>query len=336
MTTENEQSGEQSTTPPTAAEIKAVESAFSAGYSGEDKAPSAPAPAASSPTSKDTTPATEKPATTQTPAASTAPVTKAADGLRIAGFSEDEVKRLLSSVPENSRQYQALSIQMRQINGWIGGINDQLKKLTGAGTTTSASKPSSASAPQAAASEAMKRLKEDLPDVAAALEERLAALSGAPGGPSKEEIEAMVGARVAGELAAFRAEDTNRQQNRLYKAHPELREAAGKAAKGTKLIDLIPDFRLWFSAQPAEFQSEVNNAEDADTVIEAVSKWKEWKKSQTTQTADEQKKAEEERQRRERNDARLKGAMTPTGVPATTPQGQTAQQAFDAAFNGGS
>lgn len=328
-----------------------VEKAFSAGYSSEE-APGT-TPAATSPTKKEeTTPAPAKKADASAstaapsaPASSTTPpaATPAAstEGPKFAGFSEEEIKRVLALVPENSRQYGELAKQMRQISGWIGGINHRLEKLH---------KPASASAPAAssgvaksiAESEAMKKLKEDLPDVHQAIMDALAAIPApAAGGPSKEDLEKLVQGRVAQELGTFRAEQQKREQGRLFKAHPELREAAAKAAPGTPLMDLMPGFKLWFAAQPADYQAEFLAAEDAATVSEAFTKFKDHQKSVTASADDKakadaeaKKKADEEAAKKARQQDRLERAAAPSGVPASSHSGLTPQEAFEAGFKG--
>lgn len=339
MTTETQQaSTEQSSQPSTEGEnftAQDVTDSFTAGF-GSEEAPSAKAPAASSPTKKEETPAAKKDDEGSTPKSASAPSTER----KFAGFNEEEMKQILSAVPENSRQYQELSKQMRQINGWIGSIKDRLDKI--GGSASSATPAASASAPRKESnSEAMKKLREDLPDVAAVIEDALANISATPGGPSKEELEQIVQGRVADAISGFRTEDTKRQHRAILRTHPDLQEALAKARQANPqsqptLGELMgQDFKVWLAAQSAAFQKEVNDADDASTVSDAYSKFKDWKKAQTTQSEDERKrqdeqrrKDDEERARKERQQGRLAQAVTPSGVPSAGPSTQSAEAAF--------
>jgi hypothetical protein len=224
----------------------------------------------------------------------------------LAGFNEDQIKQLLGEIPEHSKSRQAMAMQLRQINGWIGSVNQRLKALAEKGQ-----KPESAQVP--IDSDAMKRLREDLPDVAAALEAAIAATPGV----SKVDLERVVGERVAMAQQDWRAQQTKASHRELFRAHPELRDAAAKAAKGTLLVDVLPGFKLWLAAQPPDYQKDVNDAEDWGTVSEAFTKFKGWQRQ------------------RERNQSRLSNAVTPSGVPASAPTTESAESAFLRGFNGG-
>lgn len=351
MTTESQGAQQQSSNQPATQNEggeqfsqQDVDAAFSAGFS-NDEAPIAnsnKATAAESPT-KDASTNQAKQGDKASPASASSSAQPAdkpaapAEGPKFAGFSETEIKQLLSSVPENSRQYGELSKQMRQINGWIGAINQRLTKLGGSAASAAAPAAGASASKAVLDSDAMKKLEEDLPDVAAALKAALTGLSAGPGGPSKEEIDQIVAGKVGEQINAFRAEETHRQQRALYRAHPELREAAAKAPQGTLLADLLPGFRVWLAAQPKDYQDEVNSADDWSTVSEAITKFKgaaQDPEAQRKAKEEADRKAKEEADRKARQDNRLERAAAPSGVPAASHSGETAEQAFLKAFTG--
>lgn len=320
--------------------------AFSAAFGGEDGAQSStPASAqsapAGAPTKKETaTTAAAAPAakTTTTPAASAAvtPEEKAV----LAGFTETQIKQILGMVPEHSKHYTQISTQMRQINGWIGGIKDRLDKLSK--PAASAQGPAASTPQPQAVADAMKKLKEDLPDVAAVLELAIANMPTGAAGISKEDLERIVGERVSAAQQEWRSEARSEgvksQQRALFKAHPELREAMAKAPKGTTVMALLPGFGLWLAAQPADYQRELNAAEDWDTVSEGFTKFKDWQAKQRGES-DEAKRQREEAARkaasRERSQSRLESAVAPTGTPASGPTTESPESAFQRAYGGG-
>lgn len=314
------------------AQQQEAESAFSAGFN--DETAPATKPKAEDPTKKATTPAAPAAATPAATPAATTPkegVPPSTPAQKFAGFTEDEIKRLLQGAQMSTQERERFERQFKQINGWIGSINDQLKKLVKPASAT----PTASASPRELNSETMKKLKEDLPDVFQALQELVGTMpAAAAGGPSKEEIEQLVAGRVQSAVGAFQAEQEKREQSRLFKAHPELREMAAKAPKGTALLDLLPDFKLWLAAQPAAYQAEIRTAEDAETVSAALTKFKQSRTAAAAPTEEQKRKAEEERQRKERQEQRLETAITPTGVPAQGPQNQSAEQAFIAGFTG--
>lgn len=322
---------------PTAKEGQdAFESAFSSDGTQSEPSPARPASAAPAgePTKKqEAKPALQQPAA---PASGTPPEPEEKPVL--AGFTEKQIKQLLGEVPENSRRYREYGTQLRQVNGWIGSIRASLKALEEKGKTPAATQGSAAGKP--IDSEAMKKLREDLPDVAAAIESMMAGMQPGAAGISKQELEAYVAQRVSAAQSEWRGETTKWQLRSLYRAHPDLRELADKAAKGTKLGDLVPGYRLWLAAQPSAYQEEVNNAEDYDTVSESITKFKTWQGQHQQSQGDAEQRQREEAERkaaeakRQRSSSRLENAVAPTGVPATGPTTESGEAAFQRAFGG--
>lgn len=326
-------SGEQQ---PTAKEGQdAFESAFSS--DGTQSEPSPARPASAAPAGEPTKKQEAKPALQQ-PAAPASGTPEPEDKPVLAGFTEKQIKQLLGEVPENSKRFREYSTQLRQVNGWIGSIRASLKALEEKGKTPAATQGSAAGKP--IDSEAMRKLREDLPDVAAAIESMMAGMQPGAAGISKQELEAYVAQRVSAAQSEWRGETTKLQLRSLWRAHPDLRELAGKAAKGTKLADLVPGYKLWLAAQPSDYQEEVNNAEDYDTVSESFTKFKTWQGQHQQSQGDAEQRQREEAERkaaeakRQRSSSRLENAVAPTGVPATGPTTESGEAAFQRAFGG--
>ena len=190
--------------------------------------------------------------------------------------------------------------QQRDLQGVLGGINTQLKTALAAAKAVKESggeAPTQAQVKAAAASpEKLAAMKEDFPEVAEVLdmmEKRVAAVEAAKPAVDVETIRTEIRGEFQDKItkAELRAEES-RQLARIDAKHPDW-EASIKT----------PEFDAWWTKQPQEIQalSASRQASDVIRVLDAYEAHR--KKAQ----ADAEAKAKQE--------ARLKGAMTPKGVP---------------------
>ena len=109
---------------------------------------------------------------------------------------------------------------------------------------------------------------------------------------SPEKITELVKEQASQATAGLREEfQQEAAKLRVEAKHPDWEEAV-----------VSPEYKAWFASKPAEFQQEFGNTWDARLVVQGLNEFKTWR--DTTQNA------------RQHKQARLEGAITPTGVPA--------------------
>lgn len=206
-------------------------------------------------------------------------------------------------VPVVVRQaLETLPTRLRNIEGHIGGLTSSMKaakEAAAAATKAGAEAPTQAQVQAATTSgEKWKQIKEDFPEWADAMEERLAAQAATSRPAPVVDVDALkrewsesTKAQVAG--AVDQAEE---------RAFVRLKHPGWKATVNTE------SFRSWMTAQPPELRALANSdlADDAIKMLDAYA---------TVQKAAAKKAADDAEKKK-----RLEGAVTPkgTGSPAGT------------------
>lgn len=155
--------------------------------------------------------------------------------------------------------------------------------------------------------EALGRIKEEFPELAELL---IPAIAGRAG-PSTN-VDEVVSQRVN---EALQKQEVALEQRLLRKDH-----------KDADAIINSERFVEWLRQQPAEVQTEISTTNNADTLSEGLTKFKTWRDA-----ADNAQKAASEQHRRKQ--ARLEGAITPTGVAAARPSKLPDEAGLSAGFN---
>lgn len=213
------------------------------------------------------------------------------------------VKTQLESVSSKLAIVDRLPDRLRNIEGHIGGLTSQLKtalETAKAVEKTGGDAPTQAQIDAAAgSSEKWKRIKDDYPEWADAMEERLAALAPKPVPTgdfiSKADFEntlKQVDERFASEAAARRAE----QEEWIEDRHA-----------GWKDTVKTPEFEAWFNAQPAETKllAKSTRVRDAVKMLDA------YKAAKTVA-------AEKDKSEKDQKDKELRSAVPAQGVVGRT------------------
>jgi hypothetical protein len=212
------------------------------------------------------------------------------------------VKAQFDSVNSKLQLIDKQGDRLRNMEGVLGGINTQLKTALAAAKTV---KEAGGEAPtQAQVKEAMlspedlAEMKEDFPKFAAAIEKM------------EKRIAAAEAAKPPVDAEALRAEIRGEFQEKLTKAEQRAEESRQLAAIDAKHPDwekaiTTPEFDAWWKQQPQEIQA-LHASRQASDVIRVLDAYEVHAKKVK---ADAEAKAKQEQ--------RLKGAMTPKGVPAS-------------------
>ena len=190
--------------------------------------------------------------------------------------------------------------QQRDLQGVLGGINTQLKTALAAAKAVKESggeAPTQAQVKAAAASpEKLAAMKEDFPEVAEVLdmmEKRVAAVEAAKPAVDVETIRTEIRGEFQDKItkAELRAEES-RQLARIDAKHPDW-EASIRT----------PEFDAWWTKQPQEIQA-LSASRQASDVIRVLDAYE-----------THRKKAQADAEAKAKQEARLKNAVTPKGVP---------------------
>ena len=168
------------------------------------------------------------------------------------------------------------------------------------------------------------KTRKDFPELADQIEDDMReALKGLRGtGPAQAPVTDPSAVQKQVE-AAF----TNREIKTLSKKYPDWRDIVGAVDSYDKRDPTNP-FRVWLAKQPVEYQTEVNDADDATTISEAIDKFKASKaKPDTTQIPSPKDAAATERKKI------LAAAVTPKGDGGQPPPPKTVEDAFAEGFN---
>ena len=183
--------------------------------------------------------AAPEPGTEPTPEPSPEPTpepTPAPEPEFLDGMTKSQVKELLAKVPDQAKA-------IERLHGKIGELVRTIKQAQPA-----AAQPGAEGAPaRKLQADALKRMREDYPELAEALAEDLADLIPAAPDASKD-VEALVSSRVEEVEHRF-------ERKALTRAHPKWE---------TEIQ--TPDFKLWMQSQPEKDQEEFLSSWDSDVV----------------------------------------------------------------------
>lgn len=233
-----------------------------------------------------------------------------------------KVKAELESVSSRLASVDAIAHDLKSLQGRYGHISKSLDELKAAGkaaTTAVADAPTKAQIDQAHSSEKWKQLKEDYPDWADAMDERLAAL------PSTQapavDVEA-IAARIRAEVE----EETGKKLQGVEERAVEFAVTTIKYP-GWKATVKTPEWKAWFAAQPPEVRAleDSSSASDAIKLLDSFTAAQQAAKKAADAAA--KKKAEQEA-----NDKRLKGALTPQGSVSASPHTLDDADAFERGY----
>lgn len=212
------------------------------------------------------------------------------------------VKAQFDSVNSRLQSLDRIEQQQRNLQGVLGGINTQLKTALAAAKAVKESggeAPTQAQVKAAAVSpEKLAAMKEDFPEVAELIDQM------------EKRVAAVEAAKApAVDVEALREEIRKEYDERLTKAElraEESRQLASIDAKHPNWEAVIktPEFDAWWAKQPQDIKalSASRQASDVIRVLDAYS--------------EQQKKAQADAEAKAKAEARLKGAITPRGVPA--------------------
>lgn len=185
---------------------------------------------------------------------------------------------------------------IEKIYGKFGEIQRTLQQLQ--------AKPAT---PAADNSEALGRIKEEFPELAELLIPAIAGRT-TPG----TNVDEVVNQRVT---EALQKQEVAIEQRLLRRDHKD----AAEIINSERFVE-------WLRQQPAERQTEISTTNDADTLSDGLTEFKKWRDA-----ADNAQKAASEQQRRKQ--ARLEGAITPTGVAVSRPSKLPDEAGLSAGFN---
>lgn len=171
--------------------------------------------------------------------------------VRIAGYTEDELKALFAKVGEVDR----LKEREAKIWGTIGSMK-QAQESRGSSKITK---------------ESFKRTAAEFPEMAEMLADDLSQLSIPSGGFDSSAVERIIEERLEKERKTS-------EVKLLSVMHPDWQRVVQE-----------PEFQTWKSTLPPEKQDVLDNGWDALSIGEGLSTFKEWK-SKTTQTAESKRK----------------------------------------------
>lgn len=186
---------------------------------------------------------------------------------------------------------------IEKIYGKFGEIQRTLQQLQ--------AKP--VAAPEVDNTAAVARMKEEFPELA----ELLIPVIAGRFVPSTN-VDEVVNQRVS---EAMSAKEIAIEQRFLRRDHKD----AAEVIKSERFTD-------WLRQQPAEFQTELSTTRESETLSDGLTKFKAWRDAQ-----DNAAKAANESHRRKQ--ARLEGAITPTGVPVARQSKLPDEAGLNAGFN---
>lgn len=223
-----------------------------------------------------------------------APNASEASGISIAGFSEDEIKRLL----ERAARFDELETQVRKANGKIGELNGKLQEYESKRT-----QQPTQSAPAAAAIDnpELQRWADDYPELVQLAESR---------------ANAIAEAKLAEKLQGLQVPDTAAIKQEIYReTQLELMDTLHEGWRDTLNSQ---EFGLWIAAQPEETQQLYSTTERANDLSKVLKGFDAWKKGVVDRGA--------------KSKQRLEAALTPDGAPSRATQAPSAEDEFVAGF----
>lgn len=274
-------------TTDTAADQAAAEAAFTSGFNGDTSGAVTPAPSAPAPA--------PEPSPAPTPAPEPAPAPPADP---YAGLPED-VREQLARIPE-------LEHTAASANGRVAALNRQLEE---ARRKAAAAEPAAAPPPEP---ESLRKVREQLPEVAEAID---------------HAVKAATAARPAAEPATSPAPAPNAAP---APAAGETDEAALLASVHADWAPTMQstDFKLWLNQQSEAERMTVLSTDKAIVVAAALTKFK-----AARAAADAARQAADETSGQRRG--RVAAGVRPSGAGgAPRPTTQTDEEAFLAGYNG--
>ncbi len=300
MTTEAQETPATEAPQANAQQDAADDAAFEAGFNGtpESKADTPAEP-------KGDTPAQEK---KDTPAAE-APATPAEDPWK------DVPPVLREQFDSVNKRFDTMMHHLKSTDGRIGAVQ---KAITAARTDAGragAEAPSQQQIAAATTTEKWKKLEQDFPEWAGALNERMAA------------DRAAISAEIKGMLPKP-VDVQGTVQPLLNEVKAEARALARIDAKHDGWEETVNtrEFGDWLSRQPADIQSLADSTKAGDA-IKLLDAFKEASKPQPAPVKDPAKQQQQTR--------RLEQAVTPQGAGRSTPPALSDDDAFESGFYGG-
>ncbi len=226
--------------------------------------------------------------------------------------AEDDPLAGFKAELESMREKQ--DARLRNIEGHIGGLNSQLKTALATAKAvekTGGEAPSTTQIESAASSSAKwKALKEDFPDWVDAMDGRLA------------EIQAAIPKANPVDVDGLKAELTTNVTQLVNEAGTRARQMARVDAKYEDWEETVktPEFETWFETQTPEVKALGASAKASDA-IRLLDSYE-----------DSRKKTEAGAKAKAVNEARLKSAITPKGVPSAQPTSLNDVDAFERGF----
>lgn len=215
--------------------------------------------------------------------------------------------------PVIREQLQANAARLRNVEGHLGGINSNLKEIKAGLDSAKAAAAAGTKAPTETAiatasgsSEKWKKLQEDFPDWAEAMEERLSTVGKGPA----VDVEGLKRDVHTGVAAAVRAGIDEAEEKAFVRLkHPTWKKDVNS-----------PEFGNWLKTQPADIQR-LCASPLADDTIKVLDSFAEHRKQVAKSTATQ-----------ERNQRRLAGAVVPSGSGAVLSTGIDDDAAFTRGF----
>ena len=217
------------------------------------------------------------------------------------------VKATLDSVNNRLADVDKVSGRLRNVEGHLGGIAQQLKTALATAKTVEKAPTQEQIQKAAASSDRWNRIKEDFPEWAEAMDERLAEMRADKATPpDMEGLRKELGEKLTAEAEArFRQELRKRDETLVEFRHPGWKESVKSK-----------EFESWFKTQPVDVQT-LAKSEDAMDAIVLLDKFK----AAPTKAAVKQNQTE-----------RLRNAVTPQGTHvAPTPKSE--DDAFERGFD---
>lgn len=154
---------------------------------------------------------------------------------------------------------------------------------------------------------AVEKMKEEFPELAELLIPVIAGRT-VPG----TNVDEVVNQRVS---EVMTQKEIAIEQRFLRKDHPDAREVINSE-----------QFVNWLRQQPAPYQQEVSTTKDSEVLSQGLSEFKQWRDAQN-------KAANAASESHRRKQARLEGAITPTGVPVARQSKLPDEAGLTAGFN---
>lgn len=232
----------------------------------------------------------------------------------------DEEARAQAKAEEDRKFTETLPTRLRNIEGHIGGIKSALDQALAAGkaaaTRTGADAPTDKQVAAAGSnSEKWKSLKEDFPEWAEAMEERLSAVlaQAKPGAAPAVNVEE-IKAALAGDVGEAISEGLGQAEERAYvrMKHPTWRTTVN-----------TPEFKSWLGTQPADVKS-LAESEVGDDAVKLLD------------TFDAHKaKVAADAEARLKKDKRLASAVAPRTTGEQPQPGLSDEDAFNRGYKRG-